>query len=146
MARDGKVDMSVATLTAHQAYLRPEELHSLRRQEVIAPQGRSGAEASWALFLGPIEERKPTKTQVYDDSVLVIYRGTSKPSREADEYRQAAYDLFWGERSLPRICIQDAFFNPLKVYIYGKVGVHRIINSQEILLHLRRGNPTISPK
>ena len=71
MAKDGHIDMSIATLTAHQAYLRPEELHSLRKQDAVRPTGRSGAESAWSLLLGPIELRKPTKTGIFDDCVML---------------------------------------------------------------------------
>ena len=62
IARDGHRDMNIAPLLAHQCYLRPDELHSLRRQDLIPPQGSQGAEASWSLLLGPIDLRRPTKT------------------------------------------------------------------------------------
>ena len=71
IARDGYRDMSIATLLAHQCYLRPDELHSLRRQDLIPPQGSQGAEASWSLLLGLINLRRPTKTGIFDDCVLV---------------------------------------------------------------------------
>lgn len=71
MARDRQVDMAVATLIAHQCYLRPDELHSLRRRDVIAPQGGRGGEGCWSLLLGPVDLRRPTKTGIFDDSVLV---------------------------------------------------------------------------
>ena len=45
MVRDQQVDMAVATLIAHQCYLRPDELHSLRKQDAIPPTGRVGAES-----------------------------------------------------------------------------------------------------
>ena len=71
MVRDQQVDMAVATLIAHQCYLRPDELHSLRRRDVIAPQGGRGGEGCWSLLLGPVDLRRPTKTGIFDDSVLV---------------------------------------------------------------------------
>ena len=71
MVRDCQADMAVATLIAHQCYLRPDELHSLRRRDVIPPQGGRGAEGSWCLLLGPVDLRKPTKGGIFDDSVLV---------------------------------------------------------------------------
>ena len=71
IARDGYRDMSVATLLAHQCYLRPDEFHSLRRQDLIPRHGSQGAEASWSLLLGPIDLRLPTKTGIFDDCVLV---------------------------------------------------------------------------
>ena len=63
--------MAIATLTAHQCYLRPDELFSLRRKDVIGPTGRRGALQHWCLLLGPLEMRRPTKAGVYDDSVMV---------------------------------------------------------------------------
>ena len=63
--------MGVAVLTAHQAYLRPLELFSIRRKDLIPPATGSGALAHWCLLLGPWETRRPTKSGVYDDSVLL---------------------------------------------------------------------------
>ena len=63
--------MAIATLVGHQAYLRPEELHSLRCRDVLEPAASSGVYAFWTLLLGPLDTRKPTKTGVFDDCVIL---------------------------------------------------------------------------
>ena len=71
MVREGQQDMAIAALVAHQAYLRPDELHSLRRRDVVPPQGGRGNENMWSLVLGPLDTRTPTKTGIFDDSVVL---------------------------------------------------------------------------
>ena len=71
LARLGEPDMAIATLVGHQAYLRPNELHSLRCQDVLEPAARSGVYSHWTLLLGPLETRVPTKTGVFDDCVIL---------------------------------------------------------------------------
>ena len=71
LMRQGNRIMALAVLTAHQAYLRPDELFSIRGKDLIAPTTLSGALAHWCLLLGPLETRRPTKSGVFDDSVLL---------------------------------------------------------------------------
>ena len=68
---EGERDMAVATLVGHSAYLRPEELFSLRCQDVLEPASTTGVYCHWTLLLGPLETRKPTKTGVFDDCVIL---------------------------------------------------------------------------
>jgi integrase len=72
LVRLGRSDMAVAALVALSGYLRPGELLGLRCRDVVAPMPMFGGGYShWSLLLGPIDMRKPTKTGVYDDSVIL---------------------------------------------------------------------------
>ena len=71
LARCSKLDMAVATLVGHHAYLRPQELFSLRCQDVLAPCATTGVYSHWTLLWGLLELRVPTKTGVFDDAVTL---------------------------------------------------------------------------
>ena len=65
-------DMAVATLVALSAYLRPGELFGLRCRDLVRPLPMFGTSfGRWSLLLGPYATRKPTKTGIYDDSVIL---------------------------------------------------------------------------
>ena len=70
----GRRDMAVGALVALSAYLRPGELIGLRGGDVVRPMPQFGpAYRHWSLVLGSTaaEEARPTKTGIYDDSVIL---------------------------------------------------------------------------
>jgi len=71
LCRKTKYDMALATVLDLDAYLRPGELLSLRKSNLIPPQemlGRSGR--YWSLLMHQVDQ-KLSKIGVYDDSILL---------------------------------------------------------------------------
>jgi hypothetical protein len=67
--------MAIAVLLACDAYLRPGELLDLTVECVIPPQPMMGAAYQVvSLLLAPTDLNKPTKTQVFNESVLLDSR------------------------------------------------------------------------
>lgn len=59
-----------ATLLCFDAYLRPSECLSLTRAHVVPPHGQ-GAAGQWAVTIAPAALETPSKTNTYDDTVIV---------------------------------------------------------------------------
>ena len=76
MVARGQEHMALACLLAADAYLRPGELLWLESQDIVAGQaGFSSRFAIASLLLFPSERGRTSKTQVFNDSVLLDTRG-----------------------------------------------------------------------
>ena len=63
--------LALFLVTATDAYLRPGEALSIKAQDVIAGHPQLGGEFAFvSLLLAPFEDRQPTKTGDYNDSVI----------------------------------------------------------------------------
>lgn len=69
------VDMAVATVLTFALYLRPSELLRIRRRHVVPPgrkRTRGGSSAGhWSVVLHPSEMQIPSKTGVYDETLVL---------------------------------------------------------------------------
>ena len=68
---DGNLDFAFLILLAFDAYLRPCDVLRLRRHFFIPPQRCSGGTHQWTLVPHPAEGRIPSKSNSFDDSILV---------------------------------------------------------------------------
>lgn len=62
-------DMAVWVLIAVSSYCRPPELLQLRRRHLVPPA--RGITVSWSLLVEDFEANKPTKTGIFDASVIL---------------------------------------------------------------------------
>lgn len=67
LCRRGQRAMAIYVLMTVSCYCRPGELLSLRRCDLVAPA--PGVYAAWSLLLFPEEERKASKTHMFNDSL-----------------------------------------------------------------------------
>ena len=65
----GRLDMMLFTLMCVTGYFRPSELLRLRRGDLVPPAKH--VLKSWSVLIAPEEEKVPTKTQNFNDSVLM---------------------------------------------------------------------------
>ena len=72
LLRRGLVEHAVALLVSFVAYLRPGECDSLTSLQLVAPVAAAGGAADvWGLLLAPVELGNPSKTNSWDDAVLL---------------------------------------------------------------------------
>ena len=70
LVEDGQWLTAVATLLCFALYARPSELLRLRGAQLIAPLRRAGrAHSCWSVTLHPREHQRPSKTEVFDESL-----------------------------------------------------------------------------
>ena len=67
-------DIALGLMLQFLCYLRPGELVCLKRGQVVAPQSASFTN-HWAVLLAPEEEAVTSKTQEFDESVLIDWPG-----------------------------------------------------------------------
>ena len=65
-------EMALAIILSFSAYLRPGELLRLRPSDVVPPTGPKGSPLDvTAIIISPIERLEPSKTNTYDDTILL---------------------------------------------------------------------------
>jgi hypothetical protein len=69
MVRSGRTSMGVFTVLCVSAYMRPSELMSVRRCDMIPPC--RGVLAHWSMVLFPEEVGRPSKTMKFNDSICL---------------------------------------------------------------------------
>ena len=65
----GRKDMAVFVLTSVTGYFRPGELFRVKRGDLVPPAGM--VLGCWAVLLAPEEDKVPTKTNIFNDSVAL---------------------------------------------------------------------------
>ena len=78
MASEGRKLMALKLMVDHDTYLRPGESIDLKGKDVIPPVRHTGRQYQWhSLLIRDIEDRKPDKVGVYDNSIPL-----NSPGRE----------------------------------------------------------------
>ena len=72
LAEEGQWLTAVATLLCFSLYARPSEVLRIRGGQLVPPIRRSGrAHSCWSITLHPREHQRPSKTEMFDESLRV---------------------------------------------------------------------------
>ena len=85
---------AIMLLVAYCGYLRPAELLGLRGNQMIPPV-KGSMSPSWAILLAPSYQAVPSKTQVFDESVLLDWQIFNEIHKLLGELSLAGADFVW---------------------------------------------------